>query len=241
MESDASETVERRTFWDHVGVLRSYILIGGGIFIACAFALFGRGTDIMVHVLLAPLHGKQLVFLSPMGPFLFEVRLAFLGATAICFPLWLYLCARFVGEALPTRKRRRFFLFVLAAAVMGFAALAASSFLLVPVSYDAFASFTVPGTTLLLSADSYVDFFFLVTVVCFAVVELPVLIVALAYVRLVSPHFLAKHRRYLYVALLILLGLITPTADPITLLAVTVPALLLAELGIALGKIVYTI
>jgi sec-independent protein translocase protein TatC len=84
-----------------------------------------------------------------------------------------------------------------------------------------------------------VSFVFLVTTVCFVVVELPVVIVALAYVRLVNPFWLAQHRRYLYLGVLVLLGIITPTPDAITLLAVCVPALLLTELGLALAKVVY--
>jgi sec-independent protein translocase protein TatC len=230
---------ERLTFWEHFAVLRSYILIGGGFFFACAIVLFSYAREILTAYLLAPLRGQMLVFLSPTGPFFFEIRISFLAAMVVSFPLWLFLLSRFAGEALPRHRRRRFLWFVLVAAVMGAASLVLSDLYLVPVSFRAFSAFLVAGTSLMLTADSYVSFFLLVTTVCFVVVELPVVIVGLAYVRLVNPRWLARHRRYLYLGLLILLGLITPTTDPITLLAVTVPALILTEFGLVLARLVY--
>ena len=238
MSNDEGD-IEKLTFWEHFGVLRWYVLIGGTFFFACAIVLFSYAGDILTRYLLKPLHGRTLVFLTPTGPFFFEIRISFVGALIVSFPLWLFLLSRFAGEALPQRKRWRFLWFVLAAAVMGAGSLGLSYRYLVPTSFEAFSHYLVPGTSLMLTADGYVSFVFLVTTVCFVVVELPVVIVALAYVRLVNPHWLARHRRYLYLGILVLLGITTPTTDAITLLAVCVPALLLTELGLALAKLVY--
>jgi sec-independent protein translocase protein TatC len=235
---DDQRNIETLTFWEHFGVLRRYILIGGIFFCACAlvmFAYIGRIT----HFLLLPLHGQPLVFLTPTGPFFFEMHIAFVGAAIVCFPVWLFLLSRFAGDALPRRKRWRFLWFVVVAAVMGAGSVALSYRYLVPISFDAFSHYIVPGTSLMLTADGYVSFVFLVTTVCFVVVELPVVIVALAYVRLVNPFWLARHRRYLYLGILVLLGIITPTTDVITLLAVCVPGLILTELGLVLAKVMY--
>lgn len=236
--ADDQDNTDRLTFWEHFGVLRQYILIGGTFFLACTIVLFGYAA-ILTHYLLEPLHGQTLVFLTPTGPFFFQIHIAFIGAGVVSFPLWLYLLSRFAGDALPKRKRRRFLWFVVAAAVLGGGSLAVSYHYLVPISFDAFSHYVVPGTSLMLTADGYVSFVFLVTTVCFVVVELPVVIVALAYVRLVDPFWLAQHRRYLYLGILVLLGIITPTTDAITLLAVCVPALVLTELGLAFAKLVY--
>jgi len=231
--------IEKLTFWEHFGVLRRYVLIGGIFFVVCAIVLFAYAGTILTRFLLQPLHGQSLVFLSPTGPFFFEMHISFVGAAVISFPLWLFLLSRFAGDALPQCKRWRFLWFVFAAAVMGATSLALSYRYLVPTSFRAFSHYIVPGTSLMLTADAYVSFVFLVTTVCFVVVELPVVIVALAYVRLVNPFWLAQHRRYLYLGVLVLLGVITPTTDAITLLAVCIPALLLTEIGLALAKFVY--
>jgi len=239
METADSEALKQQSFWEHVSELRTHALIGGTFFVLCALVIFGRGTEYIAHELFRPLAGRELVFLSPMGPFLFEMRLALLGATALSLPLWLYLCARFVGDSLPRKRRIRFFGFVFAAAVLGIGALATSIFLLVPVTYGALVSFAVTGTTTMFTADSYIDLVLLVTIATFIVFELPVVIVALSYLRLLSPYFLASHRRYIYIGLLIALAIITPTGDPISLLIVTLPSIVLVEIGIVLGKWVY--
>jgi sec-independent protein translocase protein TatC len=236
---DDKETIEKLTFWEHFGVLRRYILIGGTFFFICTIVLFDYARDILTRYLLVPLHGHTLVFLSPTGPFFFQIRIALVGAFVVSFPVWIFLLSRFAAEALPRRKRRRFLWFVLAAALMGVASLAISYRYLVPTSFDAFSHYIVPGTSLMLTADGYVNFVFLVTTVCFVVVELPVVVVSLAYVRLVNPFWLAQHRRYLYLGVLVLLGIITPTTDVITLLIVCIPTLLLTEMGLALAKLVY--
>jgi sec-independent protein translocase protein TatC len=236
--SDDQGNIETLTFWEHFGVLRRYILIGGIFFCACALVLFAY-VGRLTHYLLLPLHGQSLVFLTPTGPFFFEMHIAFVGAGVISFPLWLFLLSRFAGDALPRRKRWRFLWFVVAAAAMGACSIVLSYWYLVPVSFEAFTHYIVPGTSLVLTADGYVSFVFLVTTVCFVVVELPVVIVALAYVRLVNPFWLAQHRRYLYLGVLVLLGIITPTTDAVTLLAVCVPGLILTELGLTLAKLMY--
>ena len=235
---NVEETTGQLTFWEHFGVLRRYVIIGGAFFFLCSIVLFAYVQPI-THYLLAPLHGVPLVFLTPAGPFFFEIHIAFVGAAAVSFPLWLFLASRFGSEALPARIRRRFLWFVFAAAAMGAGAIILSYRYLVPLSFGAFSHYLVPGTAFMLTADGYVSFVFLVTTVCFVVAELPVVIVALAYARVVNPYWLAKHRRYVYTGLLILLGIILPTTDVATLLAVTIPALLFAEIGLLIAKRVY--
>jgi sec-independent protein translocase protein TatC len=235
---DEQDNIATFTFWEHFDVLRRYILVGGFVFFACATVLFAYVGDI-TRYLLIPLHGQSLVFLTPTGPFLFQMHITFVGAAIVSFPLWLFLLSRFAADALPRRKRWRFLWFVISAAVMGGGSLVLSYRYLLPISFDAFSHYVVPGTSLMLTADGYMSFVFLVTTVCFVVVELPVVIVALAYVRLVNPFWLARHRRYLYLGVLALLGIVTPTTDAMTLLAVCVPGLILTELGLALAKVVY--
>jgi Sec-independent protein secretion pathway component TatC len=219
---DDRENIEKLTFWEHFDILRRYILIGGTFFFVCSIILFAYASALLTNFLLKPLHGEQLVFLTPTGPFFFEIHISLIGAAIVSFPVWLFLLSRFAGDALPQRKRRRFVWFVLAAAAMGGASLVLSYRYLVPTSFRAFSQYVVPGTSLMLTADGYVNFVFLVTTVCFVVVELPVVIVALVYVRLVNPFWLSQHRRYLYLGILVLLGIVTPTTDAVTLLAVCV-------------------
>lgn len=102
------EQVEQLTFWEHFGILRRYIIIGDVCFFVCSIVIFAYANTILTRYLLTPLHGEPLVFLTPTGPFFFEIHIAFFGAAAVSFPLWLFLASHFGGSALPRHKRRRF-------------------------------------------------------------------------------------------------------------------------------------
>jgi sec-independent protein translocase protein TatC len=66
--------------------------------------------------------------------------------------------------------------------------------------------------------------------------ELPVLIYFLSKIGLVTPAFLKRYRRHAIVVILIVAGIITPTPDMFTQLMVSVPMLLLYEIGIILSR-----
>ena len=108
------------------------------------------------------------------------------------------------------------------------------------MSLKVLAGFTVPGTTLLLTAESYLSFFLMQLMVSFVALEIPIVVIVLAYLRLLDPRILARKRKYVFLVLLIGFAILTPTTDVVTLLLVALPAFALCELGIALGKLVYT-
>lgn len=237
--AEGAGEVEGLTFWGHIGVLRFHILIGGSVFLGIAVGAFIFGDDILTGYLLAPLDGQPLVFLSPLGPLLFKIRIAFSGAFVISFPIWLLLGLQFAGDALPRSKRMVSIGFVAIAGLLGAGSLVITRLYFVPASLLAISHFVVPGTSLMVTADSYLNFFLLCAAVAFMVLELPVVIVALSYLRFVNPYVLARQRRMLFVGLLILMAVLTPTADAITLLIVMVPTVVLVEVGIAIAKLVY--
>ncbi|MBK5961296.1 hypothetical protein CCR97_24265 [Rhodoplanes elegans] len=228
----------RLPFWDHVSALRTGVLVAGGFFISTSIAIFSWGSRPLISALLADSPGG-LVFLSPLGPFLFQMKVAFLGALFLSLPLLLALLARFVGAALPRGKRSFLYGLVGVSFLLALGAAAATYFYLVPVSIRVLSSFTVPGTTLMLTADSYLSFVLLQLLVSFVVLELPVVIVGLAYVRLLNPALLAGKWKQIFLVLLVALAVLTPTTDVFTLLLVTIPAFVLCITALAIARRVY--
>ena len=107
-------------------------------------------------------------------------------------------------------------------------------------SLAALSQFTVPGTTLMLTAESYLSFVLLSMLVSFLVLELPVVLIALTYIGILDPFALARQRRLVFIALLIIFAVLTPTTDPVLLMVVVVPAMLLMECGLVIAKRMYT-
>jgi sec-independent protein translocase protein TatC len=235
-----TEVFEHSGFWEHVGVLRNYLLLGGFVFVVAAIAAFAFSNSVLIELLLQPLHGQELIFLSPLGPFLFEMKVAIYTAILVSFPFWLVFLYLFIAPALPKGRRIALLLFGFCSIVLGAASLVFTYFYFVPTTLTVLRGFAVPGTVLSLTAENYLSFYILEMAIIFFIVQLPVIIVALSYVGILNPNILARNRRYVIVGLVILLAILTPTTDVITLAIVSVPAVILVEIGIFISKLLYT-
>jgi sec-independent protein translocase protein TatC len=69
--------------------------------------------------------------------------------------------------------------------------------------------------------------------------ELPVVLVALELAHVISPRQLAQHRRLAIVVIVVASGVLTPSSDPFSMLAVAVPMVLFYELAILIGRLAH--
>jgi sec-independent protein translocase protein TatC len=95
---------------------------------------------------------------------------------------------------------------------------------------------TIGGTA---SLDSYIGYLTMFTLPIGLVFELPVIIFFLSKIGIVTPAFLKKYRRQIFVILLVVAGIITPSADMVTQLLVFIPLYSLFEIGIIVSGRVY--
>ena len=86
----------------------------------------------------------------------------------------------------------------------------------------------------MLTLDSYMDTLMMLTLTMGLVFELPVVCWLLGKMGLINAQMLSHYRRHAFVIILIIAAIITPTGDPFTLFAVSLPIWLLYELSIRL-------
>ena len=67
--------------------------------------------------------------------------------------------------------------------------------------------------------------------------EFPILLVFLQMANIVSPQQLSSVRRYAVVGILVLVAVITPSGDPISMLMLSVPMVLFYEVSILIGRL----
>lgn len=234
----SSEPAEQ-TFWEHIASLRTHLLIGVAFFISAACASFALITDRLIHFLLLPLHGQELIFLTVLGPFLFKMKVSFLAAFIVSTPLWIALLFHFAAPAMLKQGRIVSGAFVGSAAILAAFAALLTYFYLVPTTLKFLLGLSVEGTSVLLTADSYVDFFFLEITVAFVVLQLPLLINAFTYLGLLNPNAVKGKRFIIYIALLVALAVLTPTTDVVSLVLAFVPAMVLTEGGLAVARVIH--
>jgi len=80
--------------------------------------------------------------------------------------------------------------------------------------------------------DSYLSSVMTLTLGSGVIFQLPVIIYILSKLGVMTPAFMRASRRYSTILILIVAAIVTPTADPYTMLIVALPLFLLYELSI---------
>jgi sec-independent protein translocase protein TatC len=91
----------------------------------------------------------------------------------------------------------------------------------------------------MLSVGHYADFCLKFILAFGAIFELPIVIVFLTKMGIVTPSFLAQHRKYAILIAFVLAAILTPTPDAFNQILMAVPIIVLYEVGIFTSKLLY--
>lgn len=151
-----------------------------------------------------------------------------LGIPYLLFEIWL-----FVKPALHDNERRSASGFVAFASFLFFLGIMFGYYLICPLSINFLTNFTVsPDIENTFTIDSYLSSVMTLTIGSGVIFQLPVIIYILSKLGIMTPAFMRASRRYSTVLILIVAAVVTPTADPYTMLIVAAPLFLLYELSI---------
>ncbi|WP_316746834.1 twin-arginine translocase subunit TatC [Pedobacter gandavensis] len=151
-----------------------------------------------------------------------------LGIPYLLFEIWL-----FVKPALHENERKSASGFVAFASFLFFLGIMFGYFLICPLSINFLTNFTVsPDIENTFTIDSYLSSVMTLTIGSGVIFQLPVIIYILSKLGVMTPAFMRASRRYSSVLILIVAAVVTPTADPYTMLIVAAPLFLLYEFSI---------
>ena len=236
--SQKENNEQLESFWSHAYALRNHFLLGGFLFILIAIGIFFLGSDLIVRVLLDPLKGEKLLFLSPLDPLFFKVKASAYLALVITLPVWLAQALHFISPAFSAKKRLALLICILWIIILGALSLVVSYLYFLPVTLDALKNFLIPGTDLVITANNYLNFYILESTVVFLIFQIPILISTLTYLGIVNLDVLRRNRRITLLTIITILAIITPTTDIITLVIVSACAFIFWELGIIISHII---
>ena len=152
-------------------------------------------------------------------------------------PFVLYNVVMFVAPGM-TPKERRYLYALLPLMLLSFLAGAAFGYrVLFPPAVHFLLTFGSDVATPLIRIGNYVNLMLRLLFWMGVLFETPVVLFFLAKIGVVTPEFLARHRRYAVVVAFILGALITPTFDPINQALVAIPVIVLYEISIWLTKL----
>ncbi len=166
-----------------------------------------------------------------------RMRVGMYGGIIVALPVILWQVWRFVVPALHAKEKKYAVPFVLSSLVL-FSAGGALAYLTVDRALEFLISWAGDDVNEVFSVSSYVSLIGLMISAFGVGFLLPVLFVFLQLVNVVSPRKLLKSWRYATIGVFVLAAVITPSGDPITLMMLAIPMLVLYFFAILVGWLV---
>lgn len=176
------------------------------------------------------------VYLRPMDPFLIRLKTALVLGILFALPILVHQTYQFIAPGLLPRERR-----AIAPLFWGMVTLfpigAVFAWMTLRYALEFFAGFASDQAYIFNDIRVYLNFVLLMMVSFGLVFELPIVVLLLTRLGVVSVATLAAKRRHIFVGLLVLCAVVTPTGDPFTLTLMAGPLYLLFELSLILGRV----
>ncbi|MBQ6791197.1 MAG: twin-arginine translocase subunit TatC [Paludibacteraceae bacterium] len=221
------------SFWDHLDELRSALLKSLSAWLVASVAAFVCKEPLFA-VLMKPLGPEQkLINIDVTAQFVTHVQVALCIGFVVALPLMIWWLYGFVAPALYRQEKRYTVIFMVCAVLLFAAGVALNYFLIFPLSFRFLSEYQVSPTVVnQISLSSYFSLLLVLSILMGLLFEVPVVTWLLSRLGILRPEYLKRYRRHVFVALLIVAAVITPTGDPFTLLLVTLPVYGLYELSI---------
>jgi sec-independent protein translocase protein TatC len=166
-----------------------------------------------------------------------RLRVGMYGGIIAALPVLLWQIWRFIVPALNAKEKKYAIPFV-ASSIVLFAAGGILAYLTVDRALEFLIAWAGEDVNQIFSVSSYVSLIGLMIFAFGVGFLLPVLFVFLQLANVVSPQRLLRSWRYALVGIVVLAAVITPSGDPITLMMLAVPMLVLYFLAILIGWLV---
>ena len=217
-------------------LVKSAIAIGlgmvvGWIYYDPLFRFLSEPINQVIATAQAEGRDVQVVVLGITDPLTLKMKISAMAGVILAAPVWLYQLWRFVTPGLHKNERRTACLFV-AGSLPLFLTGVVVAYLVLPKGLDLLFGFTPENVGNYVEVSRYLSFFMRTALVFGLGFLAPVVIVALNLVGVLSGARLLSWWRGIIFGVFIFAAVATPSGDPITLLLLAVPILLLVVAAI---------
>ena len=174
--------------------------------------------------------GDQLVVTGVFDPFMLRVKVAFLVGLILASPVWLYQIWAFIAPGLYRREKKWAYLFVAVAAPL-FAAGAVLAYFVMSRGLMYLLGLSPHNVLVLPSIDTYLSYFQGMILGFGLAFELPLALVILNVAHILTHARFARWRRLMLFAAFLFAGIANPSPDPISMLLLAVPCVVLVEVA----------
>ncbi len=243
-EHRAANPEGRMPLLDHIRELRNRLIkavlaLLAGMGIGLIPAVFNRTWSFIEHPFCAAeirgqtgCHriGDTLVVNGIFDPFTLRIQIAFFLGLILSSPVWLYQLWAFIAPGLYAREKRWTYAFV-GAAVPLFVVGAGLAYLAMGRGLRFLLGLTPNGILNLPNISTYLGYAMAMLLVFGLAFELPLALVLLNLARVLTHERFRKWRRLMIFGVFLFAGVATPSPDPVTMLLLAVPCVVLLEVA----------
>jgi sec-independent protein translocase protein TatC len=234
------------TLVEHLSELRHRLIIcvvAVGLGMLAGFFLYPQIFDVLIQPYkdIAGSHptigGGRLLQTDPLEGFSIRMRTSVYAGVGFAMPVLLWQIWRFVSPGLYANEKRYAVPFVVSALVL-FVLGATLAYFTLPRAFDFLIDIGGEGFVTGYTAGKY---FRLITYMMLAFgigFEFPIVLIFFQMAGIIETDTLRRARRFAIVGICILVAVITPSGDPISMLMLSVPMVLFYEIAILIGAFI---
>lgn len=177
----------------------------------------------------------NIININMAGQFNMHIMVSLYVGIVIAFPFIIYQFWKFIRPALYDNERKRTRGAVLYISALFMIGVLFGYYIISPLTIHFLGGYSVSGeVTNQINLSSYIASITSVTLATGLLFELPILVIFLTKAGIVTPNFLRKYRKHIFVLIMAVAAIITPP-DVLSLFLVTIPLWLLFEVSITLS------
>lgn len=219
------------TFADHIRELRTRFFAVAAVFLV-ATTLAYTFRDQLLDVLLGPLEGQKLLYLTPAGGFTFIFLVSVYAGFALTIPMLIYQLYSFARPALPLKSQNYGGKLLLLSLLLLIAGVLFGYYYAVPGALRFLSTFAGDYVQSALTADSYLNFIVGYTLGLGIIFQLPLILFIFHKIKPLTPSGLLKSERWVILFAFIAAAIITPTPDPLNQTIIALPVIVIYQLGV---------
>jgi sec-independent protein translocase protein TatC len=254
-------------FFDHIEALRWHIMRSAIAVVAFSFIAFTQKKFIFDFLLFGPtradfptnrlfcwlesnytffqglcIQDAKFTFINTdiTGQFMLHIQMSLYVGAIAAFPYIFWELWRFVKPALHEREIRNTRGIVFVTSLLFSFGCLFGYFIIAPFSINFLIQYQATSIVQnMIDINSYIGLLITMTIPTGILFELPMLVFLLTKLGILTPSFMRSGRRIAYVAILIIVAIITPQGDITSLLLISTPIFVLYELSINVSNRVY--
>jgi sec-independent protein translocase protein TatC len=226
---------EEASLVEHLDELRNRLIIALlalGVGFTVAFAFHGHLLDWLNQAL--PVDKRKPITFGVTEPFVTSIKISIYAGFALALPVVLWQFWSFLAPAIQEHAQRTVAAFVVLASGLFAAGMAFAYWIVLPPAVHFLTNYDQQHYQIEVRASYYYSFAALLIVGIALVFELPIFVLAFVRLGVLSTATLRSNRRIGYVVMVVI-AVLLPTVDPVSLIFEAVPLLLLYELSIWLS------